>query len=58
MERRVIKINLVAAICLIVLVITTIVGGVFLIKKIREIHKNDANITVQGGLATLQTKML
>ena len=48
MERRVIKINLVAAICLIVLVITTIVGGVFLIKKIREIHKNDANITVQG----------
>lgn len=50
MERRVIKINLVAAICLIVLVVATIVGGVFLIKKIKELHKNDANITIQGCL--------
>ena len=50
MERRVIKINLVAAICLIILIVATIIGGIFLIRKIHELRKKDANITIQGCL--------
>ncbi|MBR4261205.1 MAG: hypothetical protein IKQ33_04570 [Clostridia bacterium] len=49
MEKRVIKISLVGTILTVLIVITMIIAGIFIVRKIYTERQHEAEITVEGN---------
>ena len=49
MEKKVIKISLVGAILTVLIVITMIIAGIFIVRKVYTDRQHEAEITVEGN---------